>query len=308
MENTLLPLIWNTDTIDDELSRRIALQTIADGRLCILMKQNFESFSSLISDFLQQFQNLGLFAKITYNEKETQIINIDTEDINIDESIFQVEILISGFIMCTISIILLSNDDISKVSYFYPLLCIGIPSPSQDKTLLSKFNTFFKMRTFPNTDISSFVKQRTQSERRNRELLHQFAKTRQELENRYKAAAESLEQAQEQINILKQKAYFLQQKGAPEAPKAFSDVEEYIHDIENSIENLVTRTMELAEQLETTPKTVDYTRQEELGILEELREKINKNRSRLKELEQSIASSIPQTSYPLSPSKIYQKQ
>ena len=39
-----------------------------------------------------------------------------------------------------------------------------------------------------------------------------------------------------------------------------------IHDIENSIDNLVTRTQELSEQLENTPKTVDYSRQEELAL------------------------------------------
>ena len=298
MENTPLPLIWNIDTIDDDLPYRIALQSIADGRLCILMNQGFEYFSSLISDFLQQFQNLGLIAKISFNENETQIINIDTDLLNIDENVSKVEILISGFIFCTITVELLQDDDISKISYFYPLLCIGIPIPSQDRNLLSNFNTFFKMRTFLNTDISSYVKQRTQAERRNRELLHQFTKARQELENKYKNAAESLQQTQEQIQNLKQKAYFLQQRGAPEAPKAFSDVEEYIHDIETSIQNLVSRTMELSKRLENTSKTVDYSRQEELAILEELREKINKNRTRLNDLEHSF-----QPNQTLSPSK-----
>ena len=259
-------------TSDDiyHLSRVISLQSTADGRLFILINHDIARIQDLLEECIQRFENSHSTITLQLDDQEPFEY---TPQLSFDDPERMLTMRVFGMIYSTIIFKYSNNQNDYE---FYPLICIGLPKPPMIKKFQDDFDHFLATRNFPLQD-PMISKKRLSAERANREFLVQINNMKQEFKKRQKNAKETILKCEHDLIEMQQQIENLESQNAS-MPKAAIAIEKKIKQFEETIKSLEDLCTTVEQLYEEKAQPKEYTKEEELELLEELRKAVFRTR------------------------------
>ena len=265
----------------------IVLQSVADGRITVLISQDVCSctLSDIVDLFTASFQQYPVPIQIQVG-KETFFAGENAG--SIPESASSVTVSVLGYFNCSATFGFIDDPTEGFPSLTaYPLLCVGFMRKSESPKLRRDFEQFVRNREFPVRQMKGIYRQRTQLESRNRDYLLQTAKARKDLKQRYTSAKQTLEKKNRQLAVICEQLDGLEKTdSAPRGPRRLDKIEETIASIDGQINELVDMTERLSDMVDEKANGKQMTRREELALLTTLKKQVTDSRQQLEALKE----------------------
>jgi hypothetical protein len=258
-----------------QLMPSIVLQSVADGRILVLMNSSIVagSLAQLTISYLSYFEKFRVPCTFTVG-KET---NPADSPIKLPKTCTSVTIRVSGFLQCSATFSYVSELPRNMTC---PLLCVGFAAPPDAERLTREFEGHLPERELPFLDLTAIARQRVRIEGRNRDYLLQTGKTRQELSQRYAKADQTLRRRRSQLEILEKDVEQL--LGAkPPPPAKLVAVERTIERLGAEINELAAHAEKLAKAADAKTEGRGMTRKEEAALLDALKNQVRDARRQL---------------------------
>jgi len=267
----------------------IALQSVADGRVTVLMDRDAVdcTLEEVVLAYAAHFRDLPV--PITVRAGGS-VCFVDRDfDLRLERSAPSASVFVLGFLNCSATFGFVSDDDAGLPEFAsYPLVCVGFACAPASSALVNDFSAFVRGRKFPFADVRSVWRRRSQLEVQNRDFAFQTVSAARDLRQRFVTAqgvcrrrAEQLAAAVAQIRGLSGRA---EASGA--GATALRDVRARMDRLDAEINALFETGESLAGAADAKQVGRAMSRREELSLLAAMRQRVRDARQQVAALKE----------------------